>query len=221
MTTEQLAERCSTFLGAPNAMKRATLNGLFAGKRKSLSITELSMLSNALHADLWDFVYPAGEEIEVRPGRFAASADALVSEMFVSLPIVGAGKTVRFPGRLIAAAEIVSAAENLADHVVRAIAHARVGIGAGHHLASAAYEAFDLRVKLGSYERTYREDPPSIAAGVSAVVELSFNRNEVAQGAEAARRFEAELLAIEYLFAGVSIGEYKLGGPGGQPQAEA
>lgn len=221
LTTEALAERCSRFLGEPDSVKKATLNGLFAGKRKTISITELTMLSRALGTPLWDLLYPVGEDIEVRPGVVMSSADALVADSFLSFPVSGAGENNRLhlPGRLVDTSQLITQSEVLADHVVRAIAHLRAGVGLGHHLSSAAYQAFELRLKIASYEERYGEIP-TLNSGVREVAELRFNRNEVAQGGDAADQFAAQLLAIEHLFAGVSIGNYQLGASGGVDKGE-
>lgn len=219
LTTEQLASRCSDFMGQQGAVKRATLNGLFAGKRKSLSIAELTMLASALRKSMWDLIYPVGEEVEVSPGRFISSADALVNETFVSLPVTGQGNVALIPGRVAATIEVIQAAEVLTDHVMRAIAHARAGVGNTHHLSSAAYEAFELRTKVASYARDYG-DAPTLSDAVRFVIDLQFNRNNVANGGPAARVFESQLLSIEHYFDGISIGGYRLGSSDGEPEAE-
>ncbi|WP_159576065.1 hypothetical protein [Microbacterium sp. 8M] len=208
------------FMGEVGSVKKATLNGLFAGKRKTLSITELAMLADALHVSMWDLIYPVGEEIEVRPGHFASAADALANDALVTLP--GGRETTwsRVPGRIVETAEVVMAGESLNNHVTRAIAHARAGVGQDNHLASAAYEAFELRTRLGTYEKFYG-DAPTLPESVRRVLAMSFNRNEVAQGGEAARAFELQLLTLEDLFVGVSIGSYQLGRGNGKHQAEA
>lgn len=210
VTTEALAARCSAFLGAPESVKKATLNGLFAGKRKTISITELTMLSRALGVPIWDLVYPAREEIEVRPGVFLSAADALVADSFTSLPVAGTGNMMHIPGRLVDTSRLITRSEVLADHVERAIAHVRAGIGLGHHLASAAYEAFEFRLSLANYEQLYGE-APTLRSGIREVASLTFNRNEVAQGGDAADHFAAQLLSIEHLFAGIQVGDYMLG----------
>lgn len=220
VTTEVLAARCSAFLGAPESVKKATLNGLFAGKRKTISITELTMLARALGVAIWDLVYPVREEIEVRPGVFMSSADALVADSFISLPVVGSGNMVHLPGRLVDTSRLITRSEVLTDHVARAIAHIRAGIGLGHHLASAAYEAYEFRLDLARYEETYGE-APTLRSGVREVTSLAFNRNEVAQGGDAAKNFAAQLLAIEHLFTGISIGDYKLGSATGDDHSES
>lgn len=89
LTTEQLAERCSKFLGEPGAVKTATLNGLFAGKRKAISATELTMFAKMLGVPSVDLLYPLGEDIEVRPGVFQTSSEALAQDLSVSLPSPG------------------------------------------------------------------------------------------------------------------------------------
>lgn len=219
VTTEVLAARCSAFLGAPESVKKATLNGLFAGKRKTISITELAMLAHALATPVWDLIYPAREKIEVRPGVLMSAADALVADSFISLPVAGTGNMIHIPGRLVDTSRLITRSEVLTDHVARAIAHKRVGIGLGHHLASAAYEAFEFRLNLAKYEELYGE-APTLRSGVREVASLTFNRNEVAQGGDASDHFAAQLLAIEHLFAGISIGDYELGSANGELHEE-
>lgn len=68
-TTQQLADRCNEFLGEPGKIKLSTLNGLLAGKRRTISATELEMLSAALDVPLLGLLYlPQEKEVEIRPG---------------------------------------------------------------------------------------------------------------------------------------------------------
>lgn len=79
ITTEELAARCSEFLG--DEVKPTTLNGLFAGKRKSLSTAEVEMFAAVVRVSTLDLLYPPGEMVEVEPGRTLPSADALILAM--------------------------------------------------------------------------------------------------------------------------------------------
>lgn len=79
VTTEELARRCSELTG--REVKTATLNGIFAGKRKAVSLSDLEAFSQALIVPLTDLLYPPGEEIEVRPDIFMSAADALTSSL--------------------------------------------------------------------------------------------------------------------------------------------
>lgn len=69
ITTEQLARRCDEFLGTSGATKTSTLNGLFAGKRKTISVPEVIMFATALSVPVMALLAPSRvQEIEVRPG---------------------------------------------------------------------------------------------------------------------------------------------------------
>lgn len=81
MKSDELAARCSKFQG--QEVKVSTINGLFAGKRKSISVPEVAMYAAALKVPTSDLLYPAGEDVEIRPGKFVTAADAvLISEVF-------------------------------------------------------------------------------------------------------------------------------------------
>lgn len=73
LTTEQLAERCSEAYGEPGKVKGSTLNGLFAGKRKSIGAAEIMIFAAALGVPPVMLMLPIGleETVEARPGYFA------------------------------------------------------------------------------------------------------------------------------------------------------
>lgn len=70
ITTEELAARCNLFLHEPDKIKTSTLNGLFAGKRKSISVPEVIMFAAALNTPVMSLISPPWVQgIEVRPGE--------------------------------------------------------------------------------------------------------------------------------------------------------
>lgn len=80
LTTEQLAALCSTFLGKQGAVKATTLNGLFAGKRKSVSAAELVMFSACLDVPVLALLTaPFDTDVEIRPGRSMPPLRALMT----------------------------------------------------------------------------------------------------------------------------------------------
>lgn len=80
-TTEALAKSCSAYLGEPDAVKVSTLNGLFAGKRKTISVIETQMFADVLFTPLSSLLYPEGEAVEIRPGHHVKSSDALAESL--------------------------------------------------------------------------------------------------------------------------------------------
>ena len=77
-TTQDLVDRCNQFLGEENKIKLATLNGLFAGKRKSITAAELQMFASALDVPLLTLLYlPQEDTLEIRPGHTATSSYAI------------------------------------------------------------------------------------------------------------------------------------------------
>lgn len=76
ITTEELAARCGEFLNEPGAVKASTLNGLFAGKRKSIGIAEVFMFATALEVPVMSLLVPLGivDDVEVRPGMPLSAA---------------------------------------------------------------------------------------------------------------------------------------------------
>lgn len=78
ITTEQLARRCNEFLGESDAIKTSTLNGLFAGKRKAISVPEMVMFATALGVPVISLLAsPWVQELEVRPGSVMDPVAAL------------------------------------------------------------------------------------------------------------------------------------------------
>lgn len=69
LTTEQLAVKCSEAYGEPGKVKGNTLNGLFAGKRKSIGVAELLVFARALEVPPIFLFLPmaTGEEVEISP----------------------------------------------------------------------------------------------------------------------------------------------------------
>lgn len=221
MTTQELARRCSKFLGADDAIKTSTLNGLFAGKRKSLSVAELEMFASVLGLAVDEIMYPAGEQIEVRPGEFLSSADALVNAFSVSLP--SAVGSIRVGRRAEAAFAIVKSADEIEDVVVRAIGSWRLGalapITLGHRLVSLAYTPKALQRQLETYRSTWRDEPPTLSEGVRAL--LSIDLSAALEGEDPNIEMAMQmLLPLESYFVGYVVGGYRLGG-GGEPTTSA
>lgn len=117
VTTEALASACNKYLGEPDSVKPATLNGLFAGKRESISLVEVQMFAAVLYMSVVDLLYPAGENIEIRPGEFASSPDALGKAL--SPPVLGVG--MRSLGRAEAVLNLLRRIIWLEDATARAI----------------------------------------------------------------------------------------------------
>lgn len=90
LTTAQLAELCSAFSGED--IKTATLNGLFAGKRKSLSINELVMFATVLRVPILDLLFPAREDIRLDANRTMQSSSAVAASMGWFSPNLGADR---------------------------------------------------------------------------------------------------------------------------------
>ncbi len=67
LTTDQLATMCSDYLGEPGAIKLGTLNGMFAGKRKSISVVEVEVFAAVLGVPFFDLIYPPREVVERNP----------------------------------------------------------------------------------------------------------------------------------------------------------
>lgn len=222
MTTEELARRCSRFLGEEGAVKTATLNGIFAGKRKSFSVAELEMFAAALSLPIDRILFPTGEQIEVRPGRFKSSADALVSSMSVTFP--AASYPVRVGGRAEGALAIVQDAEEIADAAARVIGGYRLGLGTENYLAlrmmRLGFAPQNLSRSIQRYRETWHEEPPTIPPGVSAVLEVDL-RTALSADKPDYEAAIAMLLPLEPLFEGIWIGDYRLGGPESSPQTVA
>lgn len=212
MTTEELARRCSRFLGEEGAVKTSTLNGIFAGKRKSLSVAEVEMFAAALNVPVDRILYPSGEMIEVRPGKFRSSADALVDAMSTTLPSV---PPIRAVGRAGGALRIVHDAAELEGTVVGLIGGYRLGRLlaelAGLRLAQLGYTSRSLATSLARYRKTWTEDPPTVSEGVMAVLELDLGPMLSADNPDFDSAMAA-LLQLEPLFRGYQVGDYPLGG---------
>ncbi|MDJ0337621.1 helix-turn-helix transcriptional regulator [Cryobacterium sp. PH31-O1] len=71
LTTEQLAAKCSEALGEPGKIKGNTLNGLFAGKRKSIGMAEMLVFARALDVPPIFLMLPmaTGDDVEIGPGE--------------------------------------------------------------------------------------------------------------------------------------------------------
>lgn len=68
-TTQRFVDRCNEFLGETDKVKLSSINGLFAGKRKTISTAELQMFASALDVPVLGLLYPPqSEDIEIRPG---------------------------------------------------------------------------------------------------------------------------------------------------------
>lgn len=77
-TTEELRKRCNAFLSEPDRIKVSTLNGLFAGKRKTISATEVEMFASALDVPLQAVLFhPNQPQVEVRPGQCVTPLEAI------------------------------------------------------------------------------------------------------------------------------------------------
>lgn len=78
LTTGQLATRCNEFLGSEDQVKLSTLNGLFAGKRRSIGVSEIFMFAAALDKPAFELLLsPDTEQSEVRPGQMMSTAEAI------------------------------------------------------------------------------------------------------------------------------------------------
>lgn len=127
MTTEQLASRCNEWLGETDAVKPATLNGLFTGKRKSLSVTEVEMFAAVLLLPLLDLIYPPKQAVEARPRHEVASVDALVTALrpLVYFPGYRGPYGVPVGSRAEEVLSFVRAAWSVENSAVRAIGEVR------------------------------------------------------------------------------------------------
>ncbi|TFC00261.1 MULTISPECIES: hypothetical protein [unclassified Cryobacterium] len=205
VTTGQLAERCNHFLGDPEAVKTSTLNGLFAGKRRAISSTELEMFSAVLMVSVLELLYPTGEMIEIRPGSVVSSSDALVGALGVTF-VIGQ-HSVYNGGRDATVLEVVQRAHMVDTYTGRTI-HALRSWGPEHsqsriNLEQLRYAASNLNARIRALA-SLGETPPTIPASASWALGLN----------EEAITGEFILSAVEPLFAGkgISIGDYRLGG---------
>ncbi len=198
-TTEQLARRCSVFMGADDAVKTATLNGLFAGKRKTVSVTEVQMFAYALDTSVIDLMYPPAELVEVRPSRFVSSSDALVESLDFVLKL--GNVTLPTDSRLELVLEIAKGFMQIEHETTSAIYSLRV---LGPAVANPKIEMLRYRVQnLQSQMRKLAErgeQPPSHSPTMEWVAGVA----PEAIGA-------AYLTSIEPLFRGTTVGDYKLG----------
>jgi hypothetical protein len=202
-TTDQLARRCSRFMGADGSVKTATLNGLFAGKRKTVSVTEVQMFAYALDASVVDLMYPPAEVVEVRPSRFVSSADALVESLDFVLKL--GNVTLPTNSRLELVLDIAKAFMQIEHETTSAIYSVRVH---GDAVANPKIEMLRYRVQnLQSNLRKLVErgdKPPTHSPAMDWVVEVA----PEAIG-------PAYLTSIEPFFKGTTVGEYRLGEPNG------
>lgn len=202
-TTDQLAGRCSRFMGADGSVKTATLNGLFAGKRKTVSVTEVQMFAYALDASVVDLMYPPTELIEVRPSRFVSSADALVESLdfVVRLGNVTLPNDSRLELVLDTAKALMQAEHETTSAMYSLHVHGTVAANTKIEL---------LRFRIRELQSTLRkladrgEEPPTYPASMAWVADVA----PEAIGPDF-------LLSIEPLFQGTSVGEYRLGEPNG------
>jgi transcriptional regulator with XRE-family HTH domain len=89
LTTEQLAARCSEAYGEPGKVKGNTLNGLFAGKRKSIGVAEILIFAQALEVTPIFLMLPiaGGDEVEIQPGEKVHAYEAY-RRMVVAQPVL-------------------------------------------------------------------------------------------------------------------------------------
>lgn len=210
MTTEELAKRCAKFLDVEE-FKPATLNGLFSGKRKSVSATELEMFSAVLHCSVLDLLYPPGEEIEAPDGSKRPSGAALVANTHVMLPT--ASGPIWVGGRVASIVELMSAYRNVEHHMVNLIGTYRLGYGESrtrekYFQLGWALSALEHRIE--EHEKGYSEPPPYLPSGISHLLDLALEAPDSPDG------FSMDLvlpriLDLEPYFEGHSFGRYKLG----------
>jgi hypothetical protein len=87
MTTEELAARCSYFAQDPDYLRPSTLSNLFAGKRKTISVTEVIIFALALRISPIALLVSVGVEddnVEFWSGNVVSSAAAF--DLFVWPP---------------------------------------------------------------------------------------------------------------------------------------
>lgn len=148
-TTEELAERCNRFLDEPGAVKVSTLNGLFAGKRKTITATELEMFASVLHVDLLSLMYPVGEPVEVGPRGVMVSSEALVKIVLADIHL--ADNVILFEiSRTQNLLDLRRGAHELLNEAVGAIGSLR---RLGLENPESQYKIDSLRWKLQSVQR--------------------------------------------------------------------
>lgn len=205
MTTDALAKQCSVYLGEENAVKTSTLNGLFAGKRRTISFTEIEMFSQVLGISMLELLYPVAETVEVRPGVTKTSADALVRSLKAVLDF---GQTTLWvQSRDAAVLDVIERAWTVDMHAGKAI-YAVQKFGPEHsqsrlNLEKLKYAVFSFKNAVRRLKE-HGEQIPSIPKTVEWALE--FEGDEVP--------VDFLLFAIEPLYkdTGTLIGDYRLGG---------
>ncbi len=199
MTTQDLARACSSYLGEADAVKTGTLNGLFAGTRKSISAQEVEMFASVLYMDVLELLYPAGEQVEVRPGQFKNSADALADAIMP--PVMD--NPMRF-GRTEAIVTLVRTAGELEDSTARAIVAIKTG----------ATEYISISIQHIRYLALALKEQHSALGNLdSQGLQLTGTVRWALSMFEQGQITPEFLLSLEPLFAGHSVGDYRIGGP--------
>jgi hypothetical protein len=206
LTTERLAQLCSEFLGQEDSVKTSTLNGLFAGKRRSIATTELDMFARVLNVSVLDLLYPAGELVEVQPHRQLPNADALGLGVGAIFDI--GDVRVYEPNRSLRLLDVMKNSFVVDGDTARAISALRTW-GPEHtqtqlSIEQLKFSASNLITSVRSVRST--EDMPTIPETASWVLSLD---------SWALKSLSAEtILAIEPLYEGkgLLIGDYRLGG---------
>lgn len=207
VTTEQLAQSCSRFMGAPDSVKTATLNGMFAGKRKSISMSEVEMFAKVLHQPVLDILYPAGEKVEVSPGRFASSADALADAVLP--PLFSA--TVRFGGRAEAIIQILRRAGWLENATARAIwSLRRMSSQAPDRIRDVKYHLEAFHTEYFTMEALDNQQAITLPSTVHWALD-TFDPQQITP---------SFLLELEPLFEGQAVGDYWFGRSNDEHQEE-
>ena len=197
MTTEELARKCSAFLADPESIKTSTLNGLFAGKRKSISIAELEMFASVLMLSVMDLMYPTNELVEVKPGEFQKSTNALWDRTH---PLLFPGNDFRVGGRTQAVFTVARRSSWLEEATLRALYSIRV-------IGNADMKIRDVQWHLAQFQTEYF----TLEALDPQGMDLPLTSSWAMEVFEEKQITEDFILSLESRFRGFTVGEYRPG----------
>ncbi|MFG6446465.1 hypothetical protein ACFXQA_14490 [Microbacterium sp. P07] len=226
--TEELAARCNEVMPGADWVTVASLNSLFAGKRKSLSTSELETYASALGSNVLDLLYPPGEIVEVRPGASVRSADALMATLTPERQEISSDRFV-LTSRAISCLEIDRLVHELEQDIVQLLfaydtrrkgpdvfvqSEIEKPAGAITFVNRARWTAGNLVQRIELHRPHWHEDGPSIPAGVEHLLGLGLDHPPGVDPAAVAsyKRFVSEVVAMRALFADVDKWRYVTGG---------